>query len=328
MFGRRPERPTHDMADVLLSLKHAVLKPSPDPQQMQSQAQAYNHPQASLSYTVHPQILVSPGQSQTQSNNCNSMNYYDSQCNSQHQHVPGTPMYPSMSVNVSMNMTMHGYGSESVPMQCSQVNIYAFEMITSKRFSQSIRLNMHISFKWTPQPSSSSVNVLYPPALLSPGHYPSGATYSFTADFRPPIQSQQQMNSMIESSKMSPSSQQRPFYSNNSLSYSPPRSPSSLPSSQTILRNAKNSLGLNFEDEDSNDCIQSESKPNLCRLCGKTYARPSTLKTHLRTHSGERPYRYAIQSIFELNLMNLLINRIFAFLAVPIATKASHKQPI
>lgn len=92
---------------------------------------------------------------------------------------------------------------------------------------------------------------------------------------------------------MSPSSQQRPFYSNNSLTYSPPRSPSSLPSSQTILRNAKNSLGLNFEDEDSNDCIQSESKPNLCRLCGKTYARPSTLKTHLRTHSGERPYRYA-----------------------------------
>lgn len=109
------------MADVLLSLKHAVLKPSPDPHQMHNMGQPYGHPhpQASLSYTVHPQMLVSPNhQSQMQNSNYPTSGYYETQCG---QHPP--PMYPSMSVNVSMNMTMHGYGAEaSVPMQCSQVN--------------------------------------------------------------------------------------------------------------------------------------------------------------------------------------------------------------
>lgn len=33
---------------------------------------------------------------------------------------------------------------------------------------------------------------------------------------------------------------------------------------------------------------------NQCRICGRHYARPSTLKTHLRTHTNERPYKCAV----------------------------------
>lgn len=167
----RPERPTHDVADVLLSLKNAVLKPNethPCHQtgQLQSQQSAYgsNGSNGALSYTVHhPQILLSPSShhhyyqchpNQSQNSYNSNNGYYDASCPA-HQH------YPSMSVNVSMNMTMHGYPSE-VP--CSQ---------------------------WNPPSNNSpasSVNVLCPPPFSPAQPYPS-ATYSFTADFRSPTHS-------------------------------------------------------------------------------------------------------------------------------------------
>lgn len=77
--------------------------------------------------------------------------------------------------------------------------------------------------QWTPQTPSSSVNVLYPP-LLSPGHYPGSATYSFTADFRPPPGSTQPMGTMLENMKISSSSPPRSYYQTN-IAYSPSRSP-------------------------------------------------------------------------------------------------------
>lgn len=76
--------------------------------------------------------------------------------------------------------------------------------------------------QWTPQNPSSSVNVLYPP-LLSPVHYPGSATYSFTADFRPPGPTQT-MGSMIDNMKISSASPPRTYYQSN-VNYSPPLSP-------------------------------------------------------------------------------------------------------
>lgn len=295
----RPERPTHDVADVLLSLKNAVLKPNGETHPCQasslqaSQNSYGNSSNGALSYTVHhPQILLSPSshhhyyqchQNQSQGSYNSSNSYYDSSSCAAHNH------YPSMSLNVSMNMNMTMHGYPDVP--CSQM-------------------------QWNPPSSNSSAALCPPFSPVQP--YPPPHSYSFTADFRSPshLSGGENGNSntiashnldeepILESVKMSTSPlpiEQKPFFSNTSTCFTSPKSDSVglssplpyevKPKIMSPSRNHANSTNNNnninvnsssYEPEDdsnnSNDDSAGSGKPNLCRLCGKTYARPSTLK--------------------------------------------------
>ena len=95
---------------------------------------------------------------------------------------------------------------------------------------------------------------------------------------------------------------------------------------QLLLSTNYDSPGLSLLGPGCTSPFSSPSSPdsssdgkNVCRICGKGYARPSTLKTHLRTHSGERPYRYCKTS-YEIVLDKFVLSGVFS------ATSHSHKQ--
>lgn len=66
------------------------------------------------------------------------------------------------------------------------------------------------------------------------------------------------------------------------------RAKSNKLSSPTLINSNSAANKQAFNNEDLN---QQRQRTNQCNVCGRLYARPSTLKTHLRTHTNERPFK-------------------------------------
>ena len=82
----------------------------------------------------------------------------------------------------------------------------------------------------------------------------------------------------------------RPAYSHtNAYPSTAPYGPIRYPSHPTHLQ----SLPY-FPMQQRQETAVPFPRNNSCHICGKTYARQSTLKTHLRTHNGEKPYQCSI----------------------------------
>ncbi|CAL1287474.1 unnamed protein product, partial [Larinioides sclopetarius] len=220
-----------------------------------------------------------------------------------------------MSVNLSMNMTMGvpNFGDHFVGTATSSVPANHVQWTASHVPSTPYGTN-----GTSPMVSSYGQPVQVQYNSPSPTHPTQGAsgTYTFTAEFRPadsmslPSVERDFSNCGSNLKTMSGS-----FYPCKHSSVTVPVESSQTnvpvmfkPKPRTIPtgRAACFPAGITTEsppipspspldpepvamNEDSN----SSGKMNLCRICGKTYARPSTLKTHMRTHSGERPYRCA-----------------------------------